>query len=503
MDIVLVLSSLVGLGIYLNRDHNNNNNRAVRATVPVGDVPNSYNVYESNAVPRVRAEEQAMGDALYRRSKTPEKTGVIPPLFNTYTEEDKKKGLLTQSSEPEAQVMTSRSLQQKQGKLTQGGPSLVVADVDYIENDSSFTHQNQVPFFRGSQPKQNTIDNAHTSRLERFTGTGEMYRSKQETSSFYEGAKNENVFVSKSLPEDTIQRYSDQASKIHSNVPLQDPIRVPENTKFVRTATKTVDDLRVSSKPKLDMSITEDHILGYSSININSPVVPDFVQNRTPRESELGDGLIPHAKSLVVGRTTDLDVIVPTNARSVTHGDNTGYFGTAIKTIKNYITKDNYSANTTARDTTNSSYSGVVGTGLAAREQQLNMTPERTTIKQTTLTDRTGGAGAGIETVPTSRVSNYAAEINALKALTIQNRDPNEQGQKISSGLETVKLTDNSTRGVDDLSGIRNDLDRLSGSNNYTPVEETRRRRMGGVSERDNEARMVLSQLQDNPYSLK
>ena len=129
-----------------------------------------------------------------------------------------------------------------------------------------FTHNNQVPFFGGSV-KQNTDMNAHVGVLGRYTGRDETYRTKQEVKSFFD-VNQDNAFVNGSpslTSHKQIRGRFIPSQKRTSELPFEQQRVGPglasgyvaepsggfnQSNSRDYVMPKTVDELRVASKPK-------------------------------------------------------------------------------------------------------------------------------------------------------------------------------------------------------------------------------------------------------------
>lgn len=534
MDILLIVASLAGIGLYMNnetqrqpkqstqlrREGLTNNKQTLDAT--------TFHPYEQNQYKIMKQNEQRAADELYEKSKNPTKTGVIPPLFNTMDSVDtpKKKadgGSQAETLEPEAVADAGTNY------------SDVNEDYEYINTNASFKHLNQVPFFRGSQPKQNVTDGAFSSRLERFTGqtTGDeagMYKQKKEIASFAEIQKNPNINGAPAMSEESIQRYKDLAIDTKQGQALTPLGYVSQNTRGFRETPKTVDELRskLPDRQKLDGTVKE--VYGKGSIISQGPVIPTFQQNHTPREA-INDFRSAVPSSNTPSQSIYANVVVPPNARSINAIQGDSYIGSAISAVANYITKDVYNTIVTGRSQIGKTEYAGAGVARDQRQTQYNLAPERTTIKQTTQTDytpqisvATGGAykilpqkaHATIRQQTTSeyiaapapaanansqdRANIYASEINALRS--IGNVAYTTPGGTEQAYNDIGDQRDTSLRGVSDTQEFI--IPSKNGSNNYIMGEAAHvgpKNKDKSVIDRMNIGTFIEQQQAQNPLS--
>ena len=159
------------------------------------------------------------------------------------------------------------------------------------ETIENFTHNNQVPFFRGSVT-QNTLDSASSNVLERFTGRSSTFKSKTEVEPMF--SRNEdNVFGTRVPSEAMRERFI--ASNYKQGIPLEIPVQVGPglNKGFVADPSggfsqsdainyakiPTVDELRVKTNPK---KTYEGRVIKGNAIS-HREMKPNLAQNRVIR----------------------------------------------------------------------------------------------------------------------------------------------------------------------------------------------------------------------------
>lgn len=184
------------------------------------------NIYSSDYWTQVRQDEQNRGNQLFAQAQDPFKTGVVPlPAHSAMFS-----GISELSGQPE-----------------------------------TFTHNNMQPYYSGSV-KQNLDPFANASRLEAYTGRGELLQNKQEVQCFFEPTKDlGNICGMESTAEFVAARV--EAPKRRNNEFPIDQVRVGPGLGLGYTAAgrggfqqastldvirpKDVNELRAGSRPKL------------------------------------------------------------------------------------------------------------------------------------------------------------------------------------------------------------------------------------------------------------
>ena len=84
--LTLPIIGLTGLiGYFLNKDGKNpRRQEEKRENIEKFDKPNGDNIYSSNKVNEVNQELLEKSLKMYKDAEEPEKTGVLPPLYNIY-----------------------------------------------------------------------------------------------------------------------------------------------------------------------------------------------------------------------------------------------------------------------------------------------------------------------------------------------------------------------------------------------------------------------------------
>jgi len=226
-----VLLVLAGVGYYVTKEAPKPRKR--RWTVAQSDIPSMDNAYESKHYNKADAAFYKRGADMFERSQDPQDTGVISKNFSL-------------NNEGRSQYVQSR-----------------LAGVDIPQTD--FTHNNMVPYFGGSI-RQNIRDDATHSVLENHTGVFSLQHAKREVESFGDLSENMgNPYGSTGAYQ--LQQERMVNGKLRANELPFEQVRVGPGLArgFESQPTggfqqfdqreyevrKTVDDLRVATRPKL------------------------------------------------------------------------------------------------------------------------------------------------------------------------------------------------------------------------------------------------------------
>lgn len=237
-------AALSGLGMALNTQRDSLSKQKVKPP-PLSTKPSMQNVYQSDHWTSVRSDEQQRGAKMWNAAQQPFENGVVPrPAY--------------------ASMFAAPSAQQ-----TSGGTQRILTMAGEEMAPETFTHNNMQPFFRGSM-RQNVDPMANHSRLENYTGISEFWANKKEVECFFEPTAN---FAHVCGMPDNTDFYTDhlQAPKARRNDFPIEQIQVGKGLGQGFTATpsggfqqgstldyirpKNVDELRVATKPKLELQI--------------------------------------------------------------------------------------------------------------------------------------------------------------------------------------------------------------------------------------------------------
>lgn len=245
-------------------------------TVSKNEIPSGKNIYTSNRVEEVNKQLQNYADRNYEDAKDPHLSSVIPPLFNNYGYAGNPNPTpdLNVTSIEAAKYQTISKLQNVTGGIEKFTPvasrpmfeeiikAPTAAKEDPKKPVSLLTglpledsHNNMVPFF-GSNVKQNMETFANVSVLDHHTGNKDTFFRKKEQE-FMGDITYQNPYSLSFTLGVSKERFSDNASRYKQGEAPFDKkyIEAPiagtiDNTIQIRDTFKSVDELRVTSKPK-------------------------------------------------------------------------------------------------------------------------------------------------------------------------------------------------------------------------------------------------------------
>lgn len=247
------------------------------STAEATDQPSMKSIYESNYYSQVRTEEQQRGNKTFNAAQKPLTTGVVPrpayaDMFQTITDE----------TQPNGQV---RSL---------SGEILTPKD---------FTHNNMQPYFRGRSIKGQSVEKFSTeSSLERYTGRGPTFQGKKEVESFFApqkgvtnvcGMKTKTEFYTDRVVLPIARNNDFPIAQVHVGPGLGKGYTANPTGGFQQANLadlvkyKTVDDLRVNTKPR---TVNEGRISAGKGMQIirDKEAIGSFEKNRPDTWYEQG-----------------------------------------------------------------------------------------------------------------------------------------------------------------------------------------------------------------------
>ncbi len=263
---VYLIASLIGVGYYLNKDGREERVSIKRKKVSKHDKPNSKEIYNSDTVKKARRQEQNMANKLWKKSKKPIETNIIPPMFNNRKSKQQRPAVSIKKSSGVPIKQSQQKIIQKEKDIiplsnvsnTQGWKPVVKRESQHTQKRPGFFHNNMEPFFGGSI-KQNMKPDLYRTKLEHFTGAQPSYKHKKEVKRLFEPVK-QNIFGNQVQKDRGLERYW-----ISDKKPNEKPfeqikvgpgvgLKVNEKSKHgfhdsYRPKYKTVDELRV--KPKV------------------------------------------------------------------------------------------------------------------------------------------------------------------------------------------------------------------------------------------------------------
>jgi hypothetical protein len=274
------------LGYFFGREGRNARAPTVRReVVEAFEKPNGPNIYQSNKVDEVNKEMLEKSLQNYKLAEQPELTGVLPPLFNTYSVVGNEKimspSLNREAAQGSVQQMNQINKINKYTDVTKRNDIAIDVRPMFVssaaftgsEEAPKFTefgsmgdakvslltglpvdenHNNMVPFF-GSNVKQNIEKFTSDMVLDRHTGRTSEFKHKREIEKFFQETP-ENIYGNPVFGNEiSTDRYI--PSLFHQNEKLFDEQRInaPKSGTFennIRPEFKGVDNLRTANKPK-------------------------------------------------------------------------------------------------------------------------------------------------------------------------------------------------------------------------------------------------------------
>jgi hypothetical protein len=209
------------------------------------DQPSMDNMYNSDFWRVARQEELQRGTDMWNAAQNPWETGVVP-----------RPAYASMFAAPAAEPATE-------------GPARITTLAGTDVAAEQFTHNNMMPFFRGSA-RQNVDPGANASRLENYTGRSEFIQKKKEVQCFFEPtAGYGNVCGAPNQTDEYLDHINVPRAR-NNDFPLEQ-VRVGKGLGQGFTAApsggfhqantldyirpKTVDELRVATKPKVSYEI--------------------------------------------------------------------------------------------------------------------------------------------------------------------------------------------------------------------------------------------------------
>lgn len=306
-----VILTLGAIGYLLNKS-NQKIQTGQKSSVSKYEEPSMKNIYNSDYSQETLRQTGERAHKMYEDSKNPRKTGVISMNYQ-FTKDDRE--------------------QQQENKI-------MSLTGEYMSN-SSFTHNNMVPFFGGSV-KQNMDSFANRSILENFSGTRDNYKQKQEVKSFYDkcqnvtyinGMPNKDDYYRERMVTPIAQNNTFPIPKVYVGPGVNrgftaDPTggyQQAETRDFIMP--KCVDQLRVASKPKTTFKGVQ--IDGLKGKMLGKPGA--MKKNRPERFYEQTPDMWFKTTGAVTGNTQRPEYLVVDTNRQNTSSD---YYGGAMGVVK-------------------------------------------------------------------------------------------------------------------------------------------------------------------------
>lgn len=345
--------------------------------MPEREKPNGLNIYSSNKVNEINDQMLQMSMDKYADAKNPSVTGVLPPIFNSYSVAGNNNLNLNEilAKDPSLKTMSDiNSINRYTDPIKKQEPALITRPMfssaydnelpqDFVnfgqgekltnQDVSLLTgkildkqHNNMVPFFGGSQ-KQNVEPFANVSTLDNFTGNTDTFFHKKEQLKRFDNYKQDIHGTPALTANIQLERYIPSLYKQGEKPFNEERINAPiANTNFnpINAAAadfKTIDQLRAANKPQISYEgVKKSGQMG--SVRGVSGIVN---KNRVDTHYELGqDRLFTDTGFVKEQNPHNFSNMQPTTRQS----QNLEYYGSAIskeslKTDPRYTSVDNSS----------------------------------------------------------------------------------------------------------------------------------------------------------------
>jgi hypothetical protein len=267
-------------------------NVVITNKVPEKEKFSGKSIYESTRFDQVNTEIKKKADKAFHDANDP-KSFTIPPFYNSLCNTDGCEGEKTPTrtnnsilprindkipkSKSELRV-ENVSLQSQIGLSNDVQSTSLTNPISILTGKPlQLTHNNMVPFFKGSV-KQSVDMKSNVAIIERFTGKLDNPTIKKEVKSFYDQTNKQEVNGNK-LYTDKVSRDRFYQSGIKNNISPTPQLRVkPLPEEVVRPVYKTIDELRVSSNPK---KVFKGRIIqGQNQSTTSRGIITSFEKNK-------------------------------------------------------------------------------------------------------------------------------------------------------------------------------------------------------------------------------
>lgn len=345
--------------------------------MPPIEKPNGLNIYSSNKVNEINDQMLQMSMDKYADAKNPSVTGVLPPIYNSYSVAGNNNLNLNEilAKDPSLQTMSDINninrykdpIKKQEPKLTSRPMFNSAYDNELPQDFSNFgqgevqsnqqlslltgkpvdkQHNNMVPFF-GGNIKQNVEQFANVATLDNFTGNTDTFFHKKEQPKRFDNYK-QDIYGTPALTANIqLERYIPSLYKqgekpfqeIRVNAPIANTGHNPINN--AAADFKTIDQLRAANKPQ----ISYEGVMKSGQLGSVRGVSGAVNKNRVDTHFELGQDRL-FTDTGFVKEQTPLNF---TNIQSTSRqSQNLEYYGSAIskeslKTEPRYTSVDNSS----------------------------------------------------------------------------------------------------------------------------------------------------------------
>ena len=336
--------------------------------MPSREKPNSLNIYNSNKVNDINDQMLQMSMDKYADAKIPSLTGVLPPIYNSYSMVGNNKLDINDPSSKTLSNINSTNryidpIKKKEPELSTR-PMFTTAYDNELEPDfSNFgqglkyneevslltgepidkQHVNMVPYF-GGNVTQNVEQFANVATLDNFTGNTDTFFHKKEQPKRFDNYKQDIYGTSAITANIQHERYIPSLYKQGEKPFLEERVYAPiANTESndILPEYKTIDQLRVANKPQISYkgvikSGQFGSLRGISSI---------MNKNRVDTHFELGKDRLFTDTGVIKEQTPHNFTNIQQTSRQF---QNMEYFGSAVskeslKTEPRYSNIDNTS----------------------------------------------------------------------------------------------------------------------------------------------------------------
>ena len=345
--------------------------------MPLREKPNSLNIYNSNKVNEINDVMLQMSMDKYADSKNPSVTGVLPPIYNSYSVAGNNNLNLNEilAKDPSLQAMSDiNNINRYKDPIKKPEPELTTRPMFQSAYDSELPldfanfgqgskqmnqdvslltgkvldkqHINMVPFF-GSNVTQNVEQFANVATLDNFTGNTDTFFHKKEQAQRFDNVK-QDIYGTPALTANIQQeRYIPSLYKqgekpfneIRVNAPIANTGHNPINA--AAADFKTIDQMRTTNNPQISYEgVMKSGQLG--SVRGVSGVVN---KNKVDTHFELGQDRL-FTDTGVIKEQSQVNF---TNMQNTTRqSQNLEYYGSAVskeslKTEPRYNSVDNSS----------------------------------------------------------------------------------------------------------------------------------------------------------------
>lgn len=336
--------------------------------MPPIEKPNSLNIYNSNKVNEINDQMLQMSMDKYADAKIPSLTGVLPPIYNSYSIVGNNNLDLNDPSSQTLSNINSTNryidpIKKKEPELSSRPMFQSAYDNEVQPDFSNFgfgeakfdqqvslltgkpidqQHKNMVPYF-GSNIKQNVEQFANVATLDNFTGNTDTFFHKKEQPKRFDNYKQDIIgtsITSNIQHERFIPSLYKQGEKPFLEERVYAPIANTESNN-IKPEFKTIDQLRAANKPQ----ISYEGIMKSGQIGTVRGVSGSVNKNRVDTHFELGSDRLFTDTGVIKEQTQhNFTNIQPTSRQS----QNIEYFGSAVskeslKTEPRYTNIDNTS----------------------------------------------------------------------------------------------------------------------------------------------------------------